>query len=65
MRVLLRSAKTRLYCVGIDQWTQDPDGARDFELAEQAIQFGREEQLTGMEVVLSYDDPFCDLVLPI
>jgi hypothetical protein len=65
MKVLLRKTETSLYYVGTNQWTADSSSARDFEQVEDAIQLHRDEQLTGVEVVLSYDDPRCDLVLPI
>lgn len=42
---------TNLYYVAPNQWTADPEIDR--------------EQMTGMEVVLRYDDAFCDLLLPL
>ena len=65
MKVLLRKTNTCLYYVGTNQWTADSKLARDFEQVEGAIQLHRAEQLTGVEVVLTYDDPLCDLVLPL
>ena len=65
MKVLLRNTKSGHYYLGANQWTADSRNARDFEQVEQAIQLHRDEQLTGMEVVLRFDDHFCDLVLPI
>ena len=65
MKVLLRNTKSGHYYVGNNQWTADSKQARDFERVEQAIQLNRDEQLTGMEVILSFDDHLSDLVLPI
>jgi hypothetical protein len=65
MKVLLRNTESRLYYVGNGDWTPDSSQARGFEQIELAIQFHRAERLTAMEVVLSYDDPYCDLVLPL
>ena len=65
MKVLLRDTRSGHYYVGANQWTADSRSARDFEQVEQAIQLHRDEHLTGMEVVLSFDDHLCDLVLPI
>ena len=65
MKVFLRNTKTSHYYVGNNQWTPDSEYARAFEQVEEAIQVYREEQLTGVEVVLSYEDPLCTLVLPL
>ena len=65
MKVLLRKTNNSHYYVGNNQWTADSRYARDFEEVENAIQCHRDDQLMGVEVVLSYDDPLCDLVLPI
>jgi hypothetical protein len=65
MKVLLRNTKTNLYFVGINQWTDDPNQARDFGRVEDAIRLDREEQMTDMEVILRCDDPYGDLVLPL
>ena len=65
MKVLLRKTNNSHYYVGNNQWTVDSKYARDFEQVERAIELHRAEQLTGVEVVLRFDDPLCDLVLPI
>ncbi len=65
MRVVLHCTKTRLYYLGASQWTADPKQARDFGQVHDAIQFSREEHLADMEVVLAYDDPLSNLVLPL
>ena len=65
MRVLLHSKKTNLYYVGVDQWTADPKQARDFGELADAIRVNREAHMADMEAILAYDDPYCDLVLPL
>ena len=65
MKVLLRNTATRLYYVGNGEWTPDSRQARGFEQVEEAVLCHRAERLTAMEVVLRYDDPQCDLVLPL
>jgi hypothetical protein len=65
MKVLLRKISNSHYYVGTNRWTNDPKQARDFDQVDRAIQFHQDEKLTGVEVVLTYDDPFCDLVLPL
>jgi len=63
MKVLLRRTNTNLYYAGNNEWTEDSRYARDFDQVEEAIQFHKDEKLTEVEVVLSYDDPFCNVVL--
>jgi len=65
VKVLLRQKGSSLYYAGADEWTPDPRHARDFEEVDRAIQFHRAEGVAGVDVVLSYDDPACDLVLPL
>jgi hypothetical protein len=65
MKVLLRNTETSLYYVGANQWTTDSKQARDLEEVERAIQLHRDEHLTDVEVVLNFDDPLCNCVLPL
>jgi hypothetical protein len=65
MRVLLRQTKTKLYYVSLHEWIADAGSAFDFDDVERAIKLSRDANLTEVEVVLAYDDPFCDLVLPL
>ena len=65
MKVLLRETKTRLFYAGTQQWITDAKQAWDFDRVEEAIRLSREEQLTDAEVVLRFDDPACDAVLPL
>ncbi len=65
MRVLLRSADTKLYCSGSGHWGDNPAEAVDFEEIERAAQVCRKEGWRNMEVVLDYENPVCELVLPV
>ena len=65
MKVLLRKTKTGLFYAGTQQWTTDLRQARDFNQVEEAIRRFQEEQLTDAEVVLRFDDPACDAILPL
>jgi hypothetical protein len=65
MKVLLRSTITKLCFLGTDQWTTDPNQARDFEHVHDAARFDREQQMAGMEVVLRFADHMYDVVLPL
>ncbi len=65
MRVLLRQTQTKLFYNDRHQWTADARSAVDFCDVQRAIKIGRDAQLKGVEVVLAFDDPSCDLVLPL
>jgi hypothetical protein len=65
MKVLLRKVKSPLCYAGNGQWTTDLQHARDFEHVHLAIELHREERLTEVEVVLSFEDGSCDLILPL
>lgn len=64
MKVLLRKTHTCEYYAGDNRWTAEARDARDYDQVDRAIQVRREEELAGVEVILRFDDPFCDLVLP-
>ncbi len=64
MKILLQDQETKLYCCVSPDWTADRRMARGFAEIYLARQFAREKGLLNMQVVLSYDDPLCDLVLP-
>jgi hypothetical protein len=65
MRILLRSIQTGNYFQTVAKWTEDAKVAFDFEQVEQAEKAALEAGLAQAEVVLSYDDPPCELRLPI
>jgi hypothetical protein len=65
MRVLLKGQKSKLYYVGSMEWNADANQVRDFVEVEPAIRFAQEKDMPDMQIVLSYDDPFCNLALPI
>jgi hypothetical protein len=54
------------------QYYAEPNGrcpngpvAHDLKTVESAIELARTQTLADMEVVMRYDDPACDLVLPL
>ena len=65
MRVLLHSTQTGRYFQTITGWTDSPVKAWDFERVERAQEAAREVGLDQVEVVLWYDQPPCELRLPI
>jgi hypothetical protein len=65
MRVLLRHAGMGLYYAGRKHWVGDPDSALDLGSIEQAAERSREEFFEEMDIVVTHDDPTCELVLPV
>ena len=64
-RVLLRNSSNGQWYAEPDRWVGECSGAREFGTVEEAVGFWRGLGVDGMEVVLRYDDPHCDLVLPL
>jgi hypothetical protein len=64
-KVFLRNRETGHYYTGSTGWSGNGSVAHDFDAVESATQFAKTERLAGMEVVLRYDDPVCDLILPL
>jgi len=65
MRVLLRNTETGRFFAGADRWETRPALAFDFLTVESAVLQGRAEKSARLEIVLSYEDPPCELVLPV
>lgn len=65
MRVLLRHPGIGLYYAGRKHWVGNPGSALDLGTVEQAAQLSRDESFEDMDIVVTYGDPCCDLVLPI
>jgi hypothetical protein len=65
MKVFLRNQETKHYYAGSNGWTGNSSVAHDFETVESATRLSRAQNLADMEVVLRYEDPACDLVLPL
>ena len=65
MRVVLRHAEMGLYYAGHKHWVGDPDSALDLASIERATELSRDESFGVMDIVVTYDDPGCELVLPL
>ena len=64
-KVFLRNRETGQYFAGSTGWSGDGSVTHDFDTLESATQFAKTGWPAGMEGVLRYDDPICDLVLPL
>jgi hypothetical protein len=65
MRVLLRNAKIGLYHAGRKHRVGSPDAAADPRTIECAAELSGDENFEEMEVVVGYEDPAWELVLPL
>jgi hypothetical protein len=56
MRTLLRRVSSGLYFQGADQWTADPELARNFRSIDRALEFVRTWRLRGVELAFAFQD---------
>jgi hypothetical protein len=63
--VFLRHRESGQYYAGSNGWSGSSSVAHDFETMESAAQLARNRGLAGIEVVVRFDNPGCDLVLPL
>lgn len=61
MRILIRCKQSGLYLAEFGRWVADPERAFDFRSIAQAESKVRSEGLTGMEAILAYERPMCEL----
>jgi CheY-like chemotaxis protein len=64
-RVHLRNRTSLRFYAGREGWVSDRKQALDFERIELAEAVATAERLNEVEIVLSYDQPTCELCLPI
>lgn len=65
MKVILRNARVDLYWAGHKHWVGKAEAATDLGTIEHAAELSREENFDEMEVLVEYDDPICEQVLPL
>ncbi len=65
MKVLLRHSGIGLYYAGPKHWVSNPASAKDLGTIERATEMSRDEAFEEMEVYVTYEDPACELVLPL
>jgi|SRR6267142_2367013 len=64
-KVLLRDRQSQKFYGGRAQWVDDKRDAVDFERIDLAEAAATAEHLATIEIVLAYDDPPCELTLPV
>jgi hypothetical protein len=65
MRVFLRSTQTGWYYEGPSKWTPKQEAAQDLAQTARAVELIFKAHLENVEILLSYDEPRYDLVLPV
>ena len=64
MRILLQQKTTGAYLQDVGSWTPDPAHAIDFLSSTRAIEFCSTHHITGVQLVLKFDEEHYDIVLP-
>ena len=65
MKVFLRNTQTGWYYQGPAKWTPEQEAAEDLAQVAHAVERIFKAHLENVEILLSYDDPRYDLVLPV
>ena len=65
MKILLQHVRTQLYLRSLGNWTVNHHEAHDFRHSQQAIDFARENGLTGVQIAVKFSDSHFDEVFPI
>jgi hypothetical protein len=65
MKTLLKDALSGLYYSRNHAWADDVSAAMQFDSINAAAATAVEERLETAEVVLRYEDPLCELKLPV
>ncbi len=63
MKVLVRDDQTRAYLGHLGKWVTDKSQAKDFGTLQSAGEEARQSSRQPCSVVLSYDDPPCELAI--
>ena len=65
MRIVLQSKETGLYFRGISDWTRNSSEALDFLSSTAAIDFCVANKISGVHLVLKFEEQRYDIVLPV
>jgi len=65
MRILLQQKETGRYFKDVGSWTHASAEAMDFVSSTAAIDFCAANKLTGVQLVLKFDEQKCDIVMPV
>jgi hypothetical protein len=65
VKTILRDALTGLYYGDDHTWSADPSKAKNFDSIQTAAAVAQSEKLETVDVILKYDNPACELTLPL
>ncbi len=65
MKILLQHTRTQLYLRGLGDWTANPQEAFDFQHSQKAIDFARENRLSGVQIAVKFVDSEVDEIVPL
>jgi hypothetical protein len=65
MRILLQQERTGLYFEDIGTWTPESTAAMDFVSSASAMEFCARNNLSGMQIVLKFQQEKAEIVLPL
>jgi hypothetical protein len=65
MRILLQQKETGLYFKDIGAWIREPAEAMDFLSSTAAIDFCGVNKISGVQLVLRFEEQRFDIVMPV
>ena len=65
MRILIQQKETSLYFKDVGSWTRNPTEAMDFLSSTSAIEFCVTNKISGVQLVLKFEEQRYDIVLPV
>ncbi len=65
MRILIQQTETGLYFQDVGAWTRNPTEAMDFLSSTSAIDFCVLNKISGVQLVLKFEEQQYDIVLPV
>ena len=65
MKILLQHIHTQVYLRDLGSWTPNPREAFDFRRSQSAIDFTREHDLRGVQIVIKLNGGKCEEVFPL
>jgi hypothetical protein len=65
MRILLQQKDTGFYFKDLDSWVRQQTEAMDFVSSTAALDFCKRNKLTGVQMVLKFEEQEHELVLPV
>ena len=65
MKILLQHIRTQLYLRNLGSWTPNPREAFDFRHSQSAIDFTREHDLRGVQILVKLKSRECEEVFPL